>query len=1024
MGILDKLKPQPRWKHADPVVRLEAVRELDDQVELAILAEGDPDPKVRRAAVDRVTDPAVLGRVTTSDSDSAIQDAAADRLLAMAVDENEPAAAVVAARLVSDTRRLAIIAKGTASESVREIALSRLSDERALGGVARHAKVEQTALAAAARLTDADELLDTVLNSDHKDVAMAAFDRVVNADSPDAAQLKTIEARTQQKAVARRARTMLQAIEDAESARRAAEEELRKQEVLLCETVESLKDISDPDRAETDLGRIAAAWDTMSQQSAAGPDAAAARRFGAGAEAARVRIAQRRSDIEAAAEQARQRGEALASREALCQRVETIEGDDILEQLTPIEEEWAQLTPLVGSGPEADQLGGRFAQAVSASRKRHALGATLQHTRASLDALVVEAEALPAQENEAAAHTRWQALSRDARAMLATLADASRPASDLADRLAVVSRAFEAREAAVREAASRARLDLANKLTRLAERAKRSGEAEAITLREGERLLRDIAAALDEAATGDTTKEISEAIGALRTQQEVVAPRVKELRDMDEWRRFANAQQQEQLIAMAEAIVASLKADEDAGKTTELAATAKALREFHLRWQEVADAPRHSAQRLWDRFKTATDFIRSRCEVYFAKLREERGTNMAAKAALVEEAEGLANSSDWAKAAARFQELQKAWQDTGPVPRDASRDLAQRFRTACNTFFTRRRDDLMGKKKEWNENLARKEALCVRAEELAVSTEWDSAAAELKRLQADWKTIGPVRRNKSEVVWNRFRTAADAFFERFHNRHQIAAAGKIAEHEALVVSLEALAAAEEAPADLAEQVQTLRTTIARMAPVHAPEMKAIHERWKTALAALVLRAPDAFKGTDLDPTAVLERMQKLVAKVEALLADEKAPSTTGKSATELLAERLRSALASNAMGGHRDDTKWRTASTTVEDAQDAWQRLAPLEGDEARALETRFKAACKRVMDQVKLHVSPPVGGPGGGFGGGRPGGRPDFKGPKGSGGPASGRGPGSGGPGSRGPGAGPRAARPDRRNNEQPVGA
>ena len=104
--------------------------------------------------------------------------------------------------------------------------------------------------------------------------------------------------------------------------------------------------------------------------------------------------------------------------------------------------------------------------------------------------------------------------------------------------------------------------------------------------------------------------------------------------------------------------------------------------------------------------------------------------------------------------------------------------------------------------------------------------------------------------------------------------------------------------------------------------------------------------------------------------------------------------------------------------------------VVPLPGDEARALEIRFKAACKRVSDQVKLHVSPPVGGPGGGFGGGRPGGRPDFKGPRGSGkgpesrGPGS-RGPGSRGPGSRGPGAaGPRAARPDHRNDEQPVGA
>ena len=93
---------------------------------------------------------------------------------------------------------------------------------------------------------------------------------------------------------------------------------------------------------------------------------------------------------------------------------------------------------------------------------------------------------------------------------------------------------------------------------------------------------------------------------------------------MDEWRRFANAQPQEELIAMAEAIVASLKAEEEAGTETDLAATAKALRELQSRWREVADAPHHAAQRLWDRFKAATDFIRSRCEIYFAQLRQER----------------------------------------------------------------------------------------------------------------------------------------------------------------------------------------------------------------------------------------------------------------------------------------------------------------------------------------------------------------------------------------------------------------
>jgi hypothetical protein len=84
MSIFDKLKPQPRWKHADPSIRLEALRDLEGPVELAILAETDPDAKVRRAAVAKISDPAVLGRVGSSDSDPDARDRAADRLLAIA----------------------------------------------------------------------------------------------------------------------------------------------------------------------------------------------------------------------------------------------------------------------------------------------------------------------------------------------------------------------------------------------------------------------------------------------------------------------------------------------------------------------------------------------------------------------------------------------------------------------------------------------------------------------------------------------------------------------------------------------------------------------------------------------------------------------------------------------------------------------------------------------------------------------------------------------------------------------------
>ena len=222
----------------------------------------------------------------------------------------------------------------------------------------------------------------------------------------------------------------------------------------------------------------------------------------------------------------------------------------------------------------------------------------------------------------------------------------------------------------------------------------------------------------------------------------------------------------------------------------------------------------------------------------------------------------------------------------------------------------------------------------------------------MKRLQAEWKTLGPVRRNKSEVVWNRFRAAADRFFTRFHNRHEITLATKLAEREVLVVELERLAEADPgSEPDLAERVQQLRTTWNRSVPIPVAEFKALTDRWHAALTRTVAVAPQAFAGTDLDPAIVIQRMEKLVGRVEAFL-EEMDDSTEGLSHTELLAAKLRSALATNAMGGRvNEDAKWRAATDAVKDAQAAWQRLPPTKDPAVEGLSARFREACRRINE-------------------------------------------------------------------------
>ena len=231
MAFLDRFKPQPRWRHADPAVRAGAIAEVPDDGDhrsvLLELATEDPDLRVRRAAVARLSFAEDLVRVARSEKDEDLKRTVADRLVAVATaPADNDGEAALALEGLDDPRQLSTIAKQSPHDTVRTAALGRVHEVRALGSVARHAADPQTALEAVARIADHAELVNVALKSDHKDAGLSALERVASAD-PDGAlrqTLETIASRGKNKAVAKQARAMAQSLDQAEAARRAAHE--------------------------------------------------------------------------------------------------------------------------------------------------------------------------------------------------------------------------------------------------------------------------------------------------------------------------------------------------------------------------------------------------------------------------------------------------------------------------------------------------------------------------------------------------------------------------------------------------------------------------------------------------------------------------------------------------------------------------------------------------------------------------------------------------------------------------------
>lgn len=201
----------------------------------------------------------------------------------------------------------------------------------------------------------------------------------------------------------------------------------------------------------------------------------------------------------------------------------------------------------------------------------------------------------------------------------------------------------------------------------------------------------------------------------------------------------------------------------------------KALQKLHDDWKEVGPVPQDKKDEIWERFKGATDKINQIRREHYSKLQEEQNANLATKTALCEKAEEIVNEdytsvNAWTKKSEELSELLKVWKTVGLASKKDNEEIWTRFKGAMDTFFNKKKEYFSTLKDQQTENLERKTQLCIEAEALMESTEWKKAAEQLKRLQEEWKTIGPVPKRHTDKIWKRFRAACDTFFNR-KNEH-------------------------------------------------------------------------------------------------------------------------------------------------------------------------------------------------------------------------------------------------------------
>jgi len=955
MGLLEKLRPQPKWKHADPAVRLQGVQEIEDadQESLATLATDDPDARIRRAAISRVTDAAVLAALVRNDADPSTREHAAGRLSTVAelTDEALAIAAITALAALGRQRELANVARASEVQSVRRAAAEQVTDQKALGGIARHAGDSSARLIALERLTDQAELEAVAARGEHPDAAVDALDRLT---TPSDELLAGLIQRARTKAVQKRARALSRAREEASKPAAAAAtvefkdaDQQRARE--LADQMDAIGRAPDMTAVRETYATLRVVWVELLADAEIRPEHIT--RFEKLSEQIRERLAAHEAARAESERQARERAREQANRAALCAEIEDLNGDDSLDRLATARATWEGMPSMPDQW--AAEVQQRFDAACRAAERRHQRRIASRELAAQAPDVVARIEGLAAHEDYAGIRSQWGAL----RKQWQTITRDAEVDPSLLPRYEQAAQSLDARENEHRESRQRFQHENLQRLREGVQNLETRAAAENLSLKEAERILKDTKLAVGTMGPLPTKQDRDDLTVRLHAVRSAVTPRIKELREAEEWKRWANVQVQEELCAKMEALIPVADGEPDKA--------ANEMRALQERWKSVAAAPRSQAEALWTRFKTAQDQVYEKCKDYFAQQAAERQENLKKKEALCARAESLADSTDWVRTAETIKALQAEWKATGPVTRGHERAVWERFRIACDRFFTRRQEDLKVRKHEWAENLGKKEALIAEAERLAQSTEWEKAASRIKQLQAEWKKIGPVRKNKSEGIWQRFRTACDTFFERYKTRDQAAVAGKLADRETAVSELESLVPSDvevPMPDDLYAKVQAARARWLQGPELPRHTLAPLAERVNTALLALVDRWADTFRGTELDPEMTRRKMEKLVGKIEALLPPESKESPANLSPAEILARQWRDALAANTMGAaaarQAEDARHRATEQEVRSAQAAWQRLGPLDPAIRKPLQERFDRACRRFFEHKRRHTA------------------------------------------------------------------
>ena len=307
-------------------------------------------------------------------------------------------------------------------------------------------------------------------------------------------------------------------------------------------------------------------------------------------------------------------------------------------------------------------------------------------------------------------------------------------------------------------------------------------------------------------------------------------------------------------------------------------ASIAAIKELQGQWKSIGQVPGQYAKTLWANYNALLDRFYDNRSIYFELKELDRKKNLEAKLELCVKAEALEAVENIKSAIHQLNELHEEFRHIGPVPKDDQEALWERFKTASDNVYSKRKDFFEGLKSQLSENAKAKMAI---GDEAGTFTEfnsdkisdWNKKTKQILELQKKWDAIGGLPRESAKEInrhfWGNFKkffANKNDFFKKLESERE----GNLEKKLVLLKKAEVLKESTDWD-KTANELKQLQQEWRNIGPLPEKHRNDVYQKFKAACDTFFERKRSDSSGQGAEYRENLVEKEKICSMLEAYL---------------------------------------------------------------------------------------------------------------------------------------------------------